>query len=81
MEHGLATLSVRERVPRPDMPTDVDTMIEFRIRIYLTAVKFGPAAFKTAADKAANDAAASLSRFAHDKQIERATAYVSHSFV
>lgn len=59
MEHGLATLILSERVPRADMPTDVDMMIEFSIHMYLSAVKSGPAAFRKLADKAAKDAAAS----------------------
>lgn len=59
MEHGLATLVLSERVPRHDMPVEVDAMIEFSIHMYLSAVKSGPAAFKKLMDKATKDTTAS----------------------
>jgi len=45
MEHGLATLILSERVPRPAGPVDVDAMIRFSIQMYLSAIRSGPSAF------------------------------------
>jgi AcrR family transcriptional regulator len=58
MEHGIATLILSERLPRPDLPVDVDAMIEFSIHMYLCAIKAGPTAFKKLSDKTAKDVAA-----------------------
>jgi AcrR family transcriptional regulator len=58
MEHGVATLILSERLPRPDLPTDLDATIDFSIHMYLCAIKAGPAAFRKLADKAVKDVAA-----------------------
>jgi hypothetical protein len=46
MEHGLATLILSDRIPRPDMPIDVDATIRFAIQMYLSAIKAGPGALR-----------------------------------
>ncbi|NPT53627.1 TetR/AcrR family transcriptional regulator [Paraburkholderia elongata] len=43
MEHGLATLILSDRVPRSDLPVDLERMIHFSISIFLSAVAAGPA--------------------------------------
>ncbi|GAB7547792.1 TetR/AcrR family transcriptional regulator [Cupriavidus sp. 8B] len=41
-EHGLATLILSDRVPRSDLPVQVEQMIEFSITLFLSAVMSGP---------------------------------------
>ncbi|WP_245254403.1 TetR/AcrR family transcriptional regulator [Paraburkholderia sp. LEh10] len=43
MEHGVATLILSDRVPRPDIPVNIDHMIHFSISMFLSAVEAGPA--------------------------------------
>ncbi|MCA6100501.1 TetR/AcrR family transcriptional regulator [Bradyrhizobium australafricanum] len=43
MEHGLATLTISNRVPRADRPVSVEPMIDFAIAAFLGAVTAGPA--------------------------------------
>jgi len=47
MEHGLATLILSDRVPRSDLPVQLDTMVEFSIAMFLSAVTAGPKHLKT----------------------------------
>ncbi|MGU7768662.1 TetR/AcrR family transcriptional regulator [Burkholderia sp. MR1-5-21] len=42
MEHGLATLILSDRVPRSDLPVDLEHMIRFSIGIFLSAIVAGP---------------------------------------
>jgi len=42
MEHGLATLILSDRVPRSDLPVQLDQMIHFSICMFLSAVVSGP---------------------------------------
>jgi hypothetical protein len=42
MEHGLATLMLAGRAPRPDRDVDAEQMIEFSISMSLSAVVAGP---------------------------------------
>ncbi|MHC2332908.1 TetR/AcrR family transcriptional regulator [Bradyrhizobium sp. USDA 4454] len=42
MEHGLATLTISDRVPRADRPISVEPMIDFAIAAFLGAVTAGP---------------------------------------
>lgn len=43
MEHGLATLILSDRVPRSDLPVNLEQMIHFSISMFLSAVVGGPA--------------------------------------
>jgi AcrR family transcriptional regulator len=47
VEHGLATLILADRAPRPDRNLDVERMIDFSIDMALSAVVAGPAAFRS----------------------------------
>lgn len=46
MEHGLATLILGDRAPRADRDIELAQMIDFSIRMMLSAVVAGPAALK-----------------------------------
>jgi AcrR family transcriptional regulator len=46
MEHGLATLILGDRVPRPQSRIDLRQMIEFSINMLLSAVVAGPQALR-----------------------------------
>ncbi len=46
MEHGLATLILGDRVPRPHSLIDLRQMIDFSINMLLSAVVAGPEAFR-----------------------------------
>ena len=41
MEHGLATLILSDRMPRPDLPISIDQVVEFSISMFLSAVAAG----------------------------------------
>lgn len=41
MEHGLATLILSDRMPRPDLPLSIDQVVEFSISMFLSAVAAG----------------------------------------
>jgi AcrR family transcriptional regulator len=46
MEHGTAALILAGRVPRTDSNLETQSMIEFSIDLFLTAVAAGPASFR-----------------------------------
>jgi len=45
-EHGTAMLILGDRVPRPQFPIEIGTMVEFSITCFLAAVVGGPANFR-----------------------------------
>lgn len=46
VEHGTAMLILGDRIPRPDRPIDVETMVAFSIASFLASVKAGPDNFQ-----------------------------------
>jgi hypothetical protein len=44
LEHGLATLILADRAPRPDRHLELDEMIDFSIALLLSGVTAGPKA-------------------------------------
>lgn len=57
MEHGTAALILAGRVPRTDSNIELQSMIEFSIDMFLTAVVAGPTAFSRMRSMAASSAA------------------------
>ncbi len=45
-EHGTAMLILGDRIPRPQYPIDISTMVEFSVTCFLAAVAAGPANFR-----------------------------------
>ncbi|SPB17765.1 TetR family transcriptional regulator [Caballeronia novacaledonica] len=51
IEHGLATLILSDRVPRSDLPVQIDHIIHFSIGMFLSAVAAGPAHLESMLDQ------------------------------
>ena len=51
VEHGLASLILGGRAPRPDREIDIDEMIEFTISLFLSGISAGPAQVERGAGK------------------------------
>lgn len=46
MEHGLATLILSDRMPRPNLTISIDQIVEFSINMFLSAVAAGPSSLQ-----------------------------------